>query len=57
MYLSKRGLYNAAILWPWNNPGDADTTRFNYDLHEYGIHDGKTNEYLYTGFILQSDKH
>lgn len=54
--LSKRGLYNAAILWPWNNPGDADTTRFNYDLHEYGIHDGRTNQYVYKAFILKSDK-
>ena len=56
--LSKRGLYNAAVLWPWSPYATtADTTRYNYDYHQFGIHDGKTNEYLYTGFILQSDKH
>ena len=33
-----------------------DTTRYNYDIHEFGIRSAKTNQYAYSRFVLQSDK-
>ncbi|MEY4331686.1 MAG: hypothetical protein RLZZ196_424 [Bacteroidota bacterium] len=57
--LPKLGLANITTVFnqPYLYPTETiDTTRYNYDIIEVGIHDGKTNQYTSCGFVAVSDK-
>lgn len=50
----KKGLYNAFI----NYPGQYinDTTLYNYDAYDFGMHSQTTNSYAYVRLVIKSDK-
>lgn len=51
----KKGLYNAFI----NFSGQYinDTTLYNYDAYDFGMHSSTTNGYAYVRLVIKSDKH
>ena len=49
----KKGLYNKFInLYGYTH----DTTRYNWDAYDFGMHSQSTNGYAYVRLVIQSDK-